>query len=249
MRETLVRMCGCGHRNPWPAMLCGACGADLAGVEPLRLQEGQEGFEGAYRERWTVCPDGGPAPRVDAATQEAELDAEMLLGDARYYAGEGNYEDAAIIWRVLARSGNAEAKYRLGTYLANEGERGEADPDAVAWLTEAAVAGNAAAQTALGYIRYSPPLWRGGDKRAARRLWLMAREQGDALAAHNLGVLYLLGEGVTVDRAKAMRFFGEARDGGLGGLRKDTVYRRVGRDADAQELRGHEASLYDDEVF
>jgi hypothetical protein len=62
------------------------------------------------------------------------------------------------------------------------------------------MAGCAAAATDAGLL-----FWEAGEKEAAVGWYVRAAEDGDATAAFNLGVAYLMGEGVAKDESVAVR--------------------------------------------
>lgn len=58
--------------------------------------------------------------------------------------------------------------------------------------------------------------WRRGDFKEAMKLLRPLAEGGQPIAAHRLGVMYVLGQGVPKDSAKAIEFFSKAAEQGQG---------------------------------
>ncbi len=138
-----------------------------------------------------VCLACGPAQAQLRATEGLTA---LEAGDA---------EAARAIWQPLAERGDTLAQYNLGVLALREG--GEALP----LLSAAAEAGYLPAQQVLAGLFADAGAWQD-----AARWYAAAAAQGDALAAHSLGVLHdrgLLGEGA---RAEAGRWFRQAAEGG-----------------------------------
>jgi len=83
-------------------------------------------------------------------------------------------------------------------------------------LKHLAAEGNAEAQFQLGNMYYLPPKHSGIPKNFTKafNLFEQAANQGHVTAQHNLAVLYYRGEGVGIDRVKAIAWFILAKDNG-----------------------------------
>lgn len=138
-----------------------------------------------------VCLACGPAQAQLRATEGLTA---LELGDA---------VTARAIWQPLAERGDTLAQYNLGVLALREGG------DALPWFGAAAEAGYLPAQQALAGLFADVEAWQD-----AARWYAAAAAQGDALAAHSLGVLHdrgLLGDGA---RAEAGRWFRQAAERG-----------------------------------
>ncbi len=119
---------------------------------------------------------------------------------------QGDFATAITIWRDLAKQGNANAQYRLGTmYLHGNGIKSNTDT-ALQWFEKAAQQGHVKAALDLGVeLGFSQQRW--GEARP----WLeKAAAQGSAEAMSLLGSLYRNGQGVQQDLGKAAEWFDRA---------------------------------------
>lgn len=115
---------------------------------------------------------------------------------------QGDFATALAEWQKLAKAGNSQAMHNLAILYEN-GQGVDADAkEAQFWCERAAEAGNAQAQTHLGYM-----LQQQGDFTTANTWWLRAAEAGDADAQNNLGLAYHNGEGVEADDDTAADWF------------------------------------------
>ena len=113
---------------------------------------------------------------------------------------------------LMAKHGDAEARYVLGLFFAY----GEEYEEAVKWSRIAAEQGHAKAQCNLGGM-YANGRGVPKDYREAVKWYRMAAEQGDAVAQYNLGVAYDNGQGVPQDYAEAVKWYRKAADQGDAG--------------------------------
>ncbi len=83
-------------------------------------------------------------------------------------------------------------------------------------LKHLAAEGNSEAQFQLGNMYYLPPRHSGIPKNFFRafELFQQAANQGHTTAQHNLAVLFYRGEGVEINRVKAIAWFEIAKDNG-----------------------------------
>ncbi len=101
-------------------------------------------------------------------------------------------------------------------------------------LKHLAAEGNPEAQFQLGNMYYLPPRHSGIPKNfhKAFNLFQQAASQGHATAQHNLAVLYYRGEGVDIDRVKAIAWFSIAKKNGSKSATKHL--NELNRDIDAE---------------
>ena len=140
-------------------------------------------------------------------------------GQAAYE--QGDYATAKAVWSTLARHGDAEGCYYLGT-LYDEGKGVRADAGkAIKWYQRAACHGYVSAHTHLaGMYLHGDGVARNFGK--ALEHYRAAAERGEEIAAYFLGVLYLEGHPVTLndsgvprDAMLALAWFRRAADAGL----------------------------------
>lgn len=111
-----------------------------------------------------------------------------------------------------AREGSTKSQLRLGTaYQYGLGVEQDSKT-AEYWLKLAAGYGDPEAQTQLGVLYLQPEF--ASSRAQSVRWFLRAAADGYANAEHNLGLLYLLGIGVTADREQAIHWFRRASQHG-----------------------------------
>lgn len=129
----------------------------------------------------------------------------------QWCAQAANHGDAAAQQRIVSVGSELCKKYIDGK---------DVKPDyalAFKWCAEAAKHGDAAAQDCYTRI---PRNFSGGAKEdysEVMKWYRKAADQGSASAQHNIGVMYLRGEGVTKDYTEAMKWYRKAADQGYAG--------------------------------
>lgn len=117
-----------------------------------------------------------------------------------------DYARAAKELEPVAKSGNAEAQYRIGRML----EFGAGYPkdvaQAIAWYRKAAAQGHAGAMEQLGEI-YATGEGAPRDPALAATWFRKAADAGNATAQYNLGLAYAQGAGVSADIPTALAWF------------------------------------------
>ena len=118
----------------------------------------------------------------------------------------GDYETAIQLWKPLAKQGDVDAQFNLGT-MYDEGKGvTQDDKEAVIWYRKAANQGDGLAQFNLGNMYV---FGRGvrQDYIEAMHLYRMAAAQGITLAQRNLGWMYEEGLGVPQDKGIAYGYY------------------------------------------
>jgi len=151
---------------------------------------------------------------LEPAAEAGDAAAQNALGNA-YHHGRGREVDAAqaIAWYEKSRAqGNPLAAYNLAR-LHRFGMAGQPPdmPRALALFTEAAEAGFAYAHGDLGRMH---ELGLGTPIDYAKAADHYARAEGNVEATVDLGALYLRGDGVAEDGARARELFKQAADQG-----------------------------------
>ena len=118
---------------------------------------------------------------------------------------------ASVISAVeqLARQGQAEAEFLLGTAWAEGLGKPVDAAEAAFWYRRAADRGHVLAQHNLGNIHFAGT----GvvqDAALAAQWWRLAAEAGDAIPQYRLGNLFEQGLGVSQDREAALRWYRNA---------------------------------------
>ena len=173
--------------------------------------------------------------KAEEAKRKAEEAEEFYnTGEDYFYRRNGKikkYEEAVKWYRKAVELGHTHAQYSLG-YCYYWGKGVEKDEEeAIKWYRKAAEQGDADAQYELG--DYYGNVWslifddnescrnrRYDAKEAAKwyrkaaEQYLKAAEQGNAEAQYSLGVCYLLGNGVGIDRELAFEWFLKAAEQG-----------------------------------
>ncbi len=130
--------------------------------------------------------------------------------DAMHLVEENRFEEAIHILELEANKNDHEAQYELGKIIFYSG-KGEKDPTKGAnLLREAASSGNIKAIRELGLIYYNG--WFLDVKRydAARAMFEIGANAGDAESKYYLGNMYLSGLDVKIDHNKALYYYKQA---------------------------------------
>ena len=166
-----------------------------------------------------------PSPPVDETTmalaEEGDAKAQMKVGLA--FDKEGNYEEAALWYRMAAEQGVSEAQNNLGV-MYKDGQGVEQDfKEAAHWFLLAAQQDNTLAQLNLGWLYHAGKgLRQNAD--SARYWYSKAAQKGHATAHLNLGILYLQQK----DTITAIHCLQQAaQQGNEGALR---ILQRINRD-------------------
>ena len=141
-------------------------------------------------------------PKAEAGDAEAQFQLGQM-----YALGHGfkqNFNSALEWYEKAAAQGNAKARTALGMlYYYGVGVE-ENTEKAGEWFEKAAAQDEPNAQRYLGTIAYKEK-----DYTQAKQWWEQAAAQGHAPAIASLGDLYINGEGVTQDFAKARSLYEE----------------------------------------
>ena len=123
----------------------------------------------------------------------------------------GDYASAMRLYQSMARRGNVEAQFRVGTmYSIGQGVRKNED-EAVFWFRRAARNGDELAQDRLAYY-YLDGVGRPETDADAER-WLRAEaETGTADTRYRLGLMYFRGTIVPQSHAEALHWFRRATE-------------------------------------
>ena len=124
--------------------------------------------------------------------------AKETIDDAARLYEQGNYKEAARIWKDYAEQGDYIAQYWLGMRY-YDGEGVEQDyRQAAKWYQKAAEQGNEDAQYWLGLMYYNGE-GVAQDYRQAEKWFEKAAVRGKVNALFYLGVMYYNGQGVEKD--------------------------------------------------
>lgn len=138
----------------------------------------------------------------------ASASAGVDEGKAAFLAA--NYKAAWKELRPLAAAGNADAQYLVGVmYSHGKGVARDAATSA-RWYEKAARQGNADAAFNLGFMRYQQ-----GKFDDAAPWLLKAAQKGNGMAQYLVGSMYLHGQGLQQDDARAYRWTLAAADKGV----------------------------------
>ena len=139
------------------------------------------------------------------------LAANYEQGKTFYELGE--YHKAYETWLPLAKSGDMEAQFSLGTlYHKGEGINQE-NKMATHWFNAAAVQGHVGAQYNLGNA-YKHGRGVEQNEAEAVRWWKKAAFEDLAAAQFNLGMQYYFGRGIHKDKNKAVMWYKRAAENG-----------------------------------
>ena len=139
-------------------------------------------------------------------------------GSPMFEAGQdaylkGDIKAALTLWRPLARHGDIDAQFALGTvYYGGNGVPIDLTESSY-WFLRAAQQGFAPAQYNLGNAYMRGEGVRRNDK-LAFQWWRKAARQNLAAAQYNLATAYLEGRGVEKDLDKARALFQQSADNG-----------------------------------
>jgi hypothetical protein len=110
---------------------------------------------------------------------------------------------------ILAKSGDAEAQYKVGNFL-DRGEQVKQDRvEAEKWLRKAAEQGLRNAQMSLGMVYFNGWEPIGRDFKKAAQWYYIAAIQGDSNAASSLAKMYFDGFGLEQDLLKAYVWYSQ----------------------------------------
>ena len=129
---------------------------------------------------------------------------------------QGNYQEAARIFKDYAEQGNADAQYNLGLMYKKGQGVAQDYRQAAKWYQKAAEQGDVDAQFNLG-LMYVNGQGVAQDYRQAAKWWQKAAEQGYAEAQGNLGLMYYNGQGVKKNIKTSKKWFEKACNNGLQG--------------------------------
>jgi TPR repeat protein len=145
--------------------------------------------------------------------QAGQQQEETLFDQGASAFAAGDYATALASWEPLARKGNCNAQFNLGTlYLKGRGVAADASA-AVGWFRKAAEQGQAMAQFNMGEA-YRTGTAVDKDQDQAVRWYTLAADQGLAVAQHFLGVAYATGQGAPQDFGAAMHNYRKAAEQG-----------------------------------
>jgi TPR repeat protein len=154
------------------------------------------------------------ASLLKAAVAQGDVTAELSLGQlALSGQNVGLTQEAALgLLQRAAEQGEVRADFVLSNHYETAGATPDNQAQAISWARRAAETGRADGAAKLGealILRNGP-----GDA-AEAAVWLRrGADQGDATAEEDLGVLYLHGQGVAVDKALALTLMRKAADQG-----------------------------------
>lgn len=169
----------------------------------------------------TVTINGSSLDDLIKAANAGNPTAEYELGMV-YINGAGvafSVHDG-MKWLLKAASdGSSDAADKVGNLFmeianSNQGGSGNELAEAVNFFRQAADAGNADAQSHLGFL-YSRGIGIPQDMQEAVKWWRKAADQGDARAQCSLGLSYDTGRGVQKDSAAGLAWYRKAADQGL----------------------------------
>ena len=132
---------------------------------------------------------------------------------AQEAAEQGDYDQAALILRLLAEQGRPDPQFLLGlAYSSGVGIKLDRQ-QAIRWYQRAAAQGHVDAQYHLG-MAYTTGKGVNSDNIKAAGWWRKAAVQGNTDAQFNLGLLYAQGEGVVKNMMEAARWWFQAASHG-----------------------------------
>jgi len=137
---------------------------------------------------------------------------DRLFRSALVSLRNGKFNEAAVIWQYLARSGDPAAQHLLGTHYLNGWGVETDNATAYAWFIYAAQQNLPAAEYRIGQ-----GFFKTGDLKQTHRWWNKAAEHGHLAAQYNLGLLYLYGVGIDADFTQAADWLEIAADKGSAG--------------------------------
>lgn len=117
---------------------------------------------------------------------------------------------AQIILERAEKAGNVDAAFNLGLLHMNGLGVRKSDSAATPYFRKAAECGLTVAQFNLAQILFEDA----AKVNEASKWYAMAASDGHAIAAYNLGLMYVRGTGVQKDAAAARKYFGQAAAAG-----------------------------------
>jgi len=182
--------------------------AKTAAVESSEEAAVQKSPEQLYKEALDMleADPGSGRELLMRAAHAGSAEAQNRLGEL-YEVGDSNHSEAAGWYRKAAEQGYAVAQWNLGKL--HEAGRGinQNYEEAAKWFTKAAEQGHHESQRLLVGYRQFLQGQASTDKNETVRLWRRAADNGFSLAAHNLALMYLRGDGVKKDTQEAERWF------------------------------------------
>ena len=152
---------------------------------------------------------------------EGDPESEFIQGYLLEYGlGVPPDQAKAVFWyQKSASSGNREAMNNLGILYSHGLGIQKSDHQALYWFSRSARLKNPAAYNNMALLLEEKG--RSRDKKRAARYFLLAAKGGDADAMNNLGLVYMRGDGVPVNRKKARFWLQKAADHGLSEAQKN----------------------------
>ena len=139
---------------------------------------------------------------ISATPVVAAAELEMGLAAMR----SGDYSAALLVFRPLAKQGDARAQYQLGQ-MYSQGRGAPKDYERAAeWYRKAAKQGHVEAQFDLGAL-YRRGVGEPHSNELAVKWWRKAADTGDSVAQSALGDMYLKGDGVPRDIVQAYKWY------------------------------------------
>jgi uncharacterized protein len=156
--------------------------------------------------RYAMRDHAGAIEVLRPLADQDDAVAQEILGKI-HLTGEGTTRDNIVAFKRFlqaAERGRAEAQLELGR-MYRDGVGISADGNlAMYWFDLAAKQGAPDAYNAIGELYLGHP-WE--DAAAARRFFLSGANLDHAGAMYNLGMIYLVGHGVTQDEIEAYKWF------------------------------------------
>ena len=113
----------------------------------------------------------------------------------------GKLTEAAPYFRIAAQGGVPESQYQLGRILLQQG-----NPEAVTYIRKAAESNNAATVAAaaftMGHMYGKGKVGLPVDEELATQWYIRSANAGDPRALYMVGMMYMMGDGVTQDPQK-----------------------------------------------
>ncbi len=163
-----------------------------------------------------AVPPKSDQPKLVAGVEEK---VNELYTGGYNFDRQGNYKEAAKLYRKAAEQGHAQAQNSLG-FMYSEGHGVEQDyKEAVKWYRKAAEQGHAQAQTNL-CIMYSEGYGVEQDYYEAAKWCRKSAEQGNGQAQAILGIMYSRGQGVEQDFKEAVKWYHRAAEQGINYAKK-----------------------------
>lgn len=159
-------------------------------------------------------------------TLEMQIGTTGLVTDVRVAtsSGRADLDDAALagvrqcVFHAVLATGQAPTGWLKTEFVWVPGQAQQVQAQNAALLArtqELAAAGDAAAQTRLGFW-YQNGTYVKADPVQAATLYRAAADQGNAFAQNNLGILYFRGVGVPRDQKEAAEWYAKAAEQGHG---------------------------------